>query len=336
MVEPRTSWDIVDLTGGSDDGVDHDFENLRVAASKAQHAASRYMKQTTSLEAAHSSQSSLTERSRQHKRDSIDVNRKRSQAAEDPAKALSKSKIPALESENIKQAKSNASRDVRLPAASTDLLQPARIAVDSGLGESVSGTEESRPESQSPTRSSTPQLESNTFSAVDASEYPKPVKTSKSCLNSSGIPQALNGEHPSSKMQLETSIPKKRGRPFKSSSKTTSYQNRKRDSVDDFPSLGAGKKRKRAEDALGGTPLAVKYVKRRRSLSKSLGDMLSLYCDGDMNLEEFLEEIIYPSLKAAVEGRKGLLSEDKLIAIAKTVNFYTTSRHLIADSHSNL
>ena len=331
MAEPRASWDIVDLTGGSDDGVDHDFEKLRVAASKAQYSASRYMKQTTSLEVAYSSQSSRTERSRHP----THVNKKRSNPAEDPVRALSKSQIPASESENAKL-KSNAFRDGFSPAASTDRLQPPRITVDSGLGESVSGTEESRPESQSPLRSSPPQSDLNTFFAVGVTECPKALEASNSYPSSFEIPQASDDERPSCEMQHETSTLKKRGRPFKNSSKINSYQKRKRDSIDDFSSLGAGKKRKRAEDALRCTPFAAKDVKRRRSLSKSLGDILFLYCDGDKNLGEFLKEICYPILKAAVEGRKGLLSEDKLIAVAKTVSLYTTSRHIIADSRSKL
>ena len=56
MANTKVPWDIVDLTEGSDHDVDHNFKNLRIAASRAQYAASQYLKQTMSVESVHDSQ----------------------------------------------------------------------------------------------------------------------------------------------------------------------------------------------------------------------------------------------------------------------------------------
>ena len=111
------------------------------------------------------------------------------------------------------------------------------------------------------------------------------------------------------------------GRPPKGISEKDSDRKRTRDGLDVISVFGASKKRRTVEGNILGTNRIVKDVKNQSPLRRSLGDISSLYCKHDETVAEVFEEVIYPILKTAVEDRKGLLSEDKLIEIAKTVSF---------------
>lgn len=449
MANTSASWDIVDLTAGTEQGVDPDFENIRVAASRAQHAASRYLEQTLGLESVHSVLGDRGSLSLQLKQDDIDLGRGTSGPAEDATRAFSVPEIQSSNPEYTQKSHTDVFQGVSSHVGHTGLPQPPPNAADSGLGESVSETEDSssplnslfthikttdisiystekristqhfqKPllpqiaavELQSSTRDQ-PQPNVTIPRKAGKSQYPgqrsppdlseSDLMTlgnpSKSQVNSSATFHAVNDERLPYQTQHDRATPKKkRGRPRKGSPGIHPYPKRKRESLDDvlgvrarrspvkernkvlsqinsrssepptlermhktprrsLPRLGSFRdaealeanemtssvyqrpsgvrsKRNGAEDSLRRLPsLADKDVKRQRLSRKSLEDALLLSCGDDTTLAETFKEVIYPILDAAIEGRKGLLPEDKLVSIAKTVGFPYLSklcRHL--------
>ncbi len=442
MAEVKSSWDIVDLTAGTENDVDLDVENLRAAASRAQNAASQYLEHTMSLESAHSAQYAPVYLSSPRKQDDIGLSRERSNSAEDTSRAFSAPEIGSSSSENVRKSHNKASQVIPPHVSNTSLAQPHSNAADSGLGESVSETEDSRPESPSPMNSLSPHGKTTDVAIFGGKKRTSAQQSQKLSLlhdaagelrtsmrdqprtdvtiprtvgrfhhrDQGGAPglsqhdlmavenprrlpvnsftnsEVVDDEHPLDQTQTKTSTPKKRRRPCKGSPGIHPYRKRKRHSLDDVLSLRAqrspikGKNKTlsqtrsrhlklsisermhktprsslphlgsfeglgtlerdnlisnvyqqppvvtpgkhKAEDILRtGSSLADRELKRQSRLRKSLEDTLSLPCNDDFTLAETLKEVILPILEAAIEGRKGLLPENKLISIAKTVSF---------------
>jgi len=435
MANTSAFWDIVDLTAGTEQGVDPDIENLRLAASRAQHAASRYLEQAFGLESVHSVQGHQGSLSSQLKQDDIDLGRGMSGPAKAATRAFFAPEILSSNSVYKQNSHNDVPQGISSHVGDTGLPKPHPNAADSGLGESVSETEDS----SSPINSLFPHAGPTTVSIfgtknlVSAQHFQKPSLSQdaagklqrdqprpnmtiprkagisqyseqdsppdlsesdlmtlgnprRSQVNSSATFHPVNDEYPSYQTQHDRSTPKrKRGGPYESAPGIHPYRKCKRESRDDVPALRAGRspikernkvssqnnsrysepptsqgifkvsrrslprlgsfgdsdahdvndltssvyqtpsevplKRNKSEDSLWGlSSLADKDVKRQKLSRKSLEDALFLSYSNDTTLAETLQEIIYPILEAAIEGRKGLLPEGKLISIAKTVS----------------
>lgn len=431
MANTSAFWDIVDLTVGTEQGVDTDVENLRVAASRAQHAASRYLEQAVGLESVTSVQGHRGSLSSQLKQDDVDLVRGTSGPAKAVTKAFFAQEIQLSNSVYKQNSHNDMPQGISWHVGDTGLPKPHPNAADSGLGESVSETEDS----SSPINSLSSHARATTVSTFgtknlesaqrfkeplplqDAAgklqqdpprpnitiprkagisqhtEQGSPSGRSESDLTTLGNPRgsqlnssATNDEHPSYQTQPDRPTPKKKGgRPRKSSPSSHPYRKCNRESRDDVPALRAGRspmkemnkvssqnkgrygepptsqgiskvshrslprlgsfgdsdahevndltssvyqpplavllKRNKPEESLWGvSSLAEKGVKRQKLSRKSLENALSLSCGNDTTLAGILKEIVYPALEAAIEGRRGLLPEGKLISIAKTVS----------------
>ena len=318
MANVDASWGIVDLTAVSDEDADHELENISVDALRAQDAASRCLEQAMNLGSAQVPHDprpiSLW------KQNLTESNKQTSTTAGDTTRASSRSKIQSAESEAANQSRRQTPGDASSPIASADLLQSNPVTLDSGLGESVSGTEDARSESRSLANTTSPPLKPIIAPITECKPALQRVRSEQ---RSSAKHQAMDDLIFSCKAQYVPSPPRKRmgGRPPKGISEKDPDRKRTRDGLDVISVFGASKKRRTVEGNILGTNRIVKDVKNQSPLRRSLGDISFLYCKHDETVAEVFEEVIYPILKTAVEDRKGLLSEDKLIEIAKTVSF---------------
>ena len=453
MAKVGASRDIVDLTGESDHSVGQELENLRLAASRAQNAASRYLKHKMSLGSARNPQNYKSSSSLELKPDYFDSSKKTMTL--DHAVVISNLETHSQDSEDPRRSHDDEWLGHSSHTAGSDPLQPRPVAVDSGLGESVSGTEDSRPESHSPIMSQPPQLQLNDILGADVGDsaiashsqadptlppattgesqvltpcqlQPKAQAPSKrdrsrhrerwspvdltgddtmtlekpriSQLSGFTVSQAADDKRPGHQMRHDLSAPKKRGRHSKSSPEITLSRKRKRESLhsptsrverslsenmsivssenmmsgygesspsdsmnrrpqSSLPHLGifkntsAVKRNNLAWSASSPPSVAPRKTaiaedsfqrdsscadrEDRPSLKRVLAKTLSLTRHSDPALTNIVKEIVYPTLKIAVEDRKGLLSEDKLILIAKTVSPLVVSEIIVSNDDPN-
>ena len=318
MANSTASWDIVDLTTASDEDVDRDLKNVKVAMPWAQDAASRRLEQAMSLESARSAHSSG--RVLLSGQDLAESNQQDSTPAGNATRAFLQPKIQSVGSRIANQINRSTSRNLLSHSASSDLVQPSSVALDSGLGESVSGTEDARSESRSLGNTTSPPLKPVTAPVPDDTEGTTALQSTRSEQYSFAELPKMHDCISSYQAQHVASTPKKRGRLPKASSETRTCRKRTQDGIDDVSVFGDSKKRRITEGNVLDTSLAVKDVRSQSPFRRSLGDISSLYCNDDVTITDVLKEVIYPILKTAIEDRKGLLSKDKLIDIAKTVS----------------
>ena len=453
MARASSDREIIDLTIASDHDADYGFENLRAAASRAQHAASRYLKHTMSLSLPHSSQDRGSSVSLEMKLERLIKNEKRP-----ISHLLTASPNPKNDSLDIENTTSHKDvlqdRGARIASSDSPRLPPT--AIDSGLGESISETEDSRLASHSPVISLSPQpglavvhktteSQSTTAPNFEPLSMLSPAATGGSQALASGqihghvskkrgrsqtcdrwsildlegddiiawknlktsqmsgdvTSKTMDTNHPLHQTQLDLSAPKRRGRPHKSNLEADAHQTpemggpqtsafKKERTLEytnissqypaidrsyagpsvskpnikkprsSLPHLGPFKKNhiiadsdstwSRSLQTLVAPPkiASIDHGHRRDSslvhrdskCNNSLQELLmkSLYLTNkaDPALADIVKELIYPALKNAVADLKGLLSEAKLMSIAKTVSSPTNSDHMSTNDDSDL